>query len=309
MKFDVLVAGELYVDLILSGFDFWPLPGQEAFARTLQKEIGGGAAITACGLAVLGERTGVCGTIGSDYGSWIAHRFRERGVETDYLELHATEPTGLTVAITTPHDRAFLTYSGANRGSIEHFYDEAAAGNLDARHVHIAAAPDWDLTGGLVDHLHAGGCTVSLDAGWHEPWLTDKRALPTLAKVDLFLPNETEAARMTGAHDPRSMLQRFCAAGLRCVGLKLGSAGSALLCGEEILFAGAPPVNPVDTTGAGDCFDAGFLHAWLRGDRPEAWLWAGNICGGLSCERYGGLNGFPTLERLAREMELHSCER
>src|SRR5512142_427274 len=100
MKFDVLVAGELYVDLILSGFDFWPLPGQEAFARTLRREIGGGAAITACGLAVLGETTAVCGTIGADYGAWMAGRFRERGVHTDYLAMHATEPTGLTVAIT-----------------------------------------------------------------------------------------------------------------------------------------------------------------------------------------------------------------
>lgn len=309
MKFDVLVAGELYVDLILSGFDFWPLPGQEAFARTFWKEIGGGAAITASGLAVLGERTGVCGMVGSDYGAWMADRFHEHGVETDYLELHATEPTGLTVAITTPYDRAFLTYSGANRGFMESFCDEAAAGRIEARHVHIAAAPDWDVTNELIDHLHRSGCTVSVDAGWHEPWLTDRRALPTLAKVDIFMPNETEAARMTGAHDPRGILRRFADAGLRCVALKLGGAGSALLCDGEIIFGAAPVVTPVDTTGAGDCFDAGFLHSWLRGERPEAWLCAGNICGGLSCEAYGGLNGFPTPERLAREMELHSCER
>lgn len=297
------------MDLILSGFDFWPLPGQEAFARTFRKEIGGGAAITACGLGVLGERTGVCGAVGSDYGAWMAGRFRERGVETDYLEVHATEPTGLTVAITTPHDRAFLTYSGANRGFIESFCEEAGAGRIDARHVHIAAAPDWNVTSDLIDHLHANGCTVSLDAGWHEPWLTDKRALPTLAKLDLFLPSEAEAARMTGEHDPRAMLRRFCEAGLRCVGLKLGEAGSALLCGGDVLFASAPIVQPVDTTGAGDCFDAGFLHSWLRKDRPAAWLCAGNICGGLSCEAYGGLDGFPSPERLTREMELHSCER
>jgi ribokinase len=309
MKFDVLVAGELYVDLILSGFDFWPLPGQEAFARTFRKEIGGGAAITACGLAVLGERTGVCGAVGSDYGAWMAGRFRERGVETDYLEVHATEPTGLTVAITTPHDRAFLTYSGANRGFMEAFCGEAAAGRIVARHVHLAAAPDWDVLSDLIDHLHANGATVSLDAGWHEPWLTDARALPTLRKVELFLPNETEGARMTGEHDPRSILRRFAKAGLSCVALKLGGAGSALLCGGEIRFAGAPIVNPVDTTGAGDCFDAGFLHSWLRGQRPEAWLSAGNICGALSCEAYGGLDGFPSPERLSQEMELHSCEK
>src|SRR4051812_18370208 len=161
MQFDVLVAGELYVDLILSGFDFWPLPGQEAFARTFRKEIGGGAAITACGLAVLGERAGGCGAVGSDYGAGVATRVCERGVGTDDLEVHATEPTGLTVAITTPHDRAFLTYSGANRGFIEEFCAEAGAGKIRARHVHIATAPDWDLTSDLIDHLHAAGSTVS----------------------------------------------------------------------------------------------------------------------------------------------------
>lgn len=309
MKFDVLVAGELYVDLILSGFDFWPLPGQEAFARTFQREIGGGAAITACGLGVLGERTGVCGSIGADYGAWIAERFRARGVETDYLEVHATEPTGLTVAITTPQDRAFLTYSGANRGFMKSFCDEAAAGRVHARHVHIAAAPDWDLLADLVQHLHATGATVSLDAGWHEPWLSDPRAFATLRTIDLFLPNEKEASRMTNEHDPRSILARFREEGLRCVALKLGGAGSALLCEGTIRFAGAPVVEPVDTTGAGDCFDAGFLHAWLNGQRPEAWLCAGNICGAHSCEAYGGLNGFPTPERLAREMEMQACEK
>src|SRR5690242_11135667 len=237
MNLDVLVAGELYMDLILGGFDFWPLPGQEAFARDFRREIGGGAAITACGLAMLGVRTGVCGNIGSDYDEWIWSRFRARGVETDCLKVKLAEPTGLTVAITTPHDRAFLTYSGANRGFIESFCESAVAGRIEARHVHIAAAPDWEIAGDLFDALHRHGATVSLDAGWHEPWLADPRALPTLSKLDLFFPNSAEGARMTGQQDPRAMLKRFAEAGLRCVALKLGSAGSALLCDNEIRFA------------------------------------------------------------------------
>jgi sugar/nucleoside kinase (ribokinase family) len=309
MNFEVLVAGELYLDLILSGFDFWPLPGQEAFARDFRREIGGGAAITACGLAMLGVKTGVCGHVGSDYDEWIWSRFRARGVETDCLTVKLAEPTGLTVAITTPHDRAFLTYSGANRGFMESFCEQAASGKIHARHVHIAAAPDWDFACDLFDHLHASGATVSLDAGWHEPWLADPRTLAALRKVDIFFPNETEAKRMTGASDPRAMLERFAAAGLRCVALKLGSAGSALLCGGDVRFATAPAVEPIDTTGAGDCFAAGFLRAWLRGEKPERWLSTGNVCGALSCEAFGGLGGFPTPERLAAELERHPCER
>src|ERR1700730_18348625 len=98
MSLDVLVAGELYVDLILGGFDFWPQPGQEAFAREFRREIGGGAAITAFGLAALSTRTGVFGVVGADLHAWMADRFQERAVETRGLSMHHAEPTGLTVA-------------------------------------------------------------------------------------------------------------------------------------------------------------------------------------------------------------------
>jgi sugar/nucleoside kinase (ribokinase family) len=80
--------------------------------------------------------------------------------------------------------------------------------------------------------------------------------------------------------------------------LKLGARGAALLWDGRILYEPPLPVTPRDTTGAGDCFDAGFLHAYLRCEPPQKCLRVANICGALSTEAYGGIEGFPTPERL-----------
>src|SRR5882724_8181235 len=155
ISLDAIVAGELYADLILSGFDFWPQPGQEAFAKEFRREIGGGAAITACGLATLGTRTGLFGIVGGDHHAWIAGRLAEKGVDTSGLAADLLEPTGFTVAVTTPQDRAFLTYLGANVSFAELLACEASAGNLSpARHVHLAYAPAWRGASDLFASIH-----------------------------------------------------------------------------------------------------------------------------------------------------------
>jgi sugar/nucleoside kinase (ribokinase family) len=304
MSVEVVVAGELYADLILSGFDSWPESGQEAFAREFRKEIGGGAAITACGLATLGTPAGIFGMVGSDHHEWIAGRMGGKGVDTSWLTVDADQPTGFTVAVTAPEDRTFFSYLGANKGFPAALARAAAARQFSGvRHLHLGYAPPWDDAAVLFDAIHRSRCTLSLDAGWHEGWLADGRALEGLRGVDIYFANEAEAARMTGEADPERMLRRFADADVPCVALKLGAQGSALLQGGKV-WRGAPrAVTPVDTTGAGDCFDAGFLHAWLRGESPERCLRAGNICGALSTEAYGGIAGFPTREKLLEESE------
>jgi ribokinase len=306
---EILVAGELYADLIMSGFDSWPAPGQEAFAREFHREIGGGAAITACGLARLGSRSGVVGAVGAD-GAWLIETLRAAGVDTSGIGARAEEPTGFTVAATTPADRAFLTYRGANRFLPDLLADLPVPGRLNGtRHLHLACAPDLGDLAELLQAIRRQACTTSLDAGWHPDWLADPRAMSLLPLVDLFFPNEAEGRRMTGATDPRRTLERLSGAGARRVALKLGERGAALLWDGEILFGAPPPVTPVDTTGAGDCFDAGFLHAWLRGASPRLCLRTANICGAISTEAYGGIAAFPAAARVERELEEQSCER
>ena len=110
---------------------------------------------------------------------------------------------------------------------------------------------------------------------------------------------------MTGEGDCERILRKLGAAGARRVAVKLGRDGAALLWDGEVTQVGAFPAQPVDTTGAGDCFNAGFLHFWLQGESPLNCLRAANICGALSTEAYGGIDGFPDLDRIRREL----CER
>jgi ribokinase len=290
---DVLVAGEIFEDLILSGFDSWPAPGQEAFARDFHREIGGGAAITACGLAKLGVHTGVIAALGSD-GARVAAELGRAGVDTSAIHFEQDQPTAFTVAVSTPQERAFFTYPGANRAFQARFRQYAGLGGFaGARHVHLAFAPDLDTADSLLTDIRSVGATVSLDLGWHECWLRDARALELLRQVDLFFPNELEAACMTAETDPGRALEKLFAAGVRRVALKLGERGAALLWDGGFYRADPFKVEPVDTTGAGDCFDAGFLYAWLRGAEPEMCLRVANVCGALSTQSHGGLTGFP----------------
>src|SRR5262249_27863585 len=151
MKPDVIVMGELFIDEVLSGFQSLPKLGEESFARSLYREVGGGAAITACGLAKLGVRVGVVGALGKRDGDWVMNRLTSIGVDCSALERDPDEPTGLTVSVSTREDRAFFSYYGANR-LLERVLRQPSTFQLArrARHVHFACAPDSDLDGALI---------------------------------------------------------------------------------------------------------------------------------------------------------------
>jgi sugar/nucleoside kinase (ribokinase family) len=293
-----MVAGDLFIDIVMSGFSFWPQPGQEAVAQEYCREIGGGAAITAVGLAKLGSRVGSLGVVGND-GHWLIDRLRKHSVDTSGIAYDLHEPTAFTVAVSAPEDRAFFTYLGANRKFPEVLFEAAAEKLLaHARHVHLACAPDLDSAGELLEALRTNDCCISLDVGWHEQWLRDPRALWALRNVDFFFPNETEGASITGQSGACDILKAFRDEGVKAVALKLGAQGAALLWEGRIVNGEPYPVTAIDTTGAGDCFDAGFLHAWLRGYTPEECLHMATICGAMSTGALGGIAAFPTAEQL-----------
>jgi ribokinase len=297
---DVVVAGDLFADLIMSGFPSWPArAGEELFAERFCREIGGGAAITACGLAKLGARVGVAGVVGETDGQWLIDRLEANGVDISSIQRSSREPTAVTVSISGATDRTFLTYMGANRELPAMFKQIASRGEFaKARHVHLAFAPEPPEAGNLFKELIEQGCSLSVDVGWHPEWLSDADCRAALRNVSIFFPNEREAALMTGQTEPRRILQAFEKAGFRTVALKLGQAGAALLCDGTITFCQPITVQSVDATGAGDCFDAGFLYAWLRGDDPKNCLKAGTVCGALSTRRLGGIAGFPTVAEM-----------
>lgn len=309
-ELDVIVAGDIFIDLIMSGFAAWPAAGTEAFASGFRREIGGGAAITACGLARLGSRTAVLSVIGNDHGSFVADRLAASRVNTSDMRFDPVEPTALSVCISTPDDRSFLTYQGANVKFGDALVEAAGAGRLArARHVHLGWAPPLNSAGDLLKAIRDNGCSVSLDTGWHDTWLADPRAMDLLPMLAIFFPSRTEAQRMTQLTDPGECLLRFRDAGASKVALKLGKEGAALLWDGSITHAAPFPATPVDTIGAGDAFDAGFLHYWLAGEGPLACLQAANYCGAASTAAYGGIEAFPEAVRVRKAVNDSLCGR
>jgi sugar/nucleoside kinase (ribokinase family) len=296
-QWDVLTIGDVFTDLVMTGFSHWPQPGEEVDAQQAHREIGGGAAITACGLAQLGIRAAVLACVGTDDSEWFGARLQSCGVDMSCLQSIAGQPTGLSVAISTAADRAFFTHRGANQHLSERLkHAEVKALLATARHVHLAFPLACDLLLELVESCRAAGTTVSLDVGWHPAWLADKALRRALRNLDLFLPNEREAALMTGQTEPERMMEFFVAKHSPPVILKLGAAGSASLQAGEFIHAAPLVVTPLDTTGAGDCFDAGFLYGWLKGWPLAECLRLGNFCGAHSTQALGGVAAFPSLE-------------
>lgn len=308
-QWEVITVGDVFLDIVLGGFTHWPQPGEEIEAANLRYEAGGGAAITACGLAKLGHKTAILAAVGAADSAWFRARLASYGVAVEGLQPHPTEPTAVTVSVSTPQDRAFFTYPGANRLLGELLKEPSARQLLQqAAHIHLATTPAADTLVELTTELQRAGCSLSLDAGWHPDWLTEQGVQRALLGVDLFMPNEREAALITRAVEPEAMLRAFAQMGLRGVALKLGARGSLLLWEERLYTCPPLTVQPLDTTGAGDCFDAGFLHAWLRAETPLRCLQYGNICGALSTLRLGGLDGFPSAEQLQVLLDQFSAQ-
>lgn len=296
---DVITVGDVFTDLVMTGFPHWPQPGEESFAAELHREVGGGAAITACGLARLGCRAALLALIGRN-GGWLCERLKRCGIDDELIHRPGGDYAGLTVSVSSAEDRAYFTYAGSNLALPKLLAaDQGTRRELArARHAHLAFPIDPDLLAEIAALLHAENSTLSLDVGWHPEWLSDARSLDALRSIDLFMPNEREAGLMTGQSEPEAMLQKFADAGLRAVALKLGARGSALLSNGEISFRESVSVDPVDTTGAGDCFDAGFIYGWLNDRTPDECLRLGNLCGALSTCGFGGIETFPTREEL-----------
>ncbi|MGH9841488.1 MAG: carbohydrate kinase family protein [Blastocatellia bacterium] len=149
-EWDVITVGDVFVDIVLGGFTAWPRPGEEVFADRLHRAVGGGAAITACGLAKLGERVAVLAAVGESDGDWLAASLQAGGVDTHLIRRSGDQQTGLAVSISTPEDRAFFTHASANRALPELLRDAQVQRELTrARLVHFACALDPDLLADL----------------------------------------------------------------------------------------------------------------------------------------------------------------
>jgi len=282
-RYSILAVGEVNIDLILSGLPRVPEFGTELLASGFSKRLGGCTANFAVFCARLDEKVALVSCVGDDeFGSFLIEELSQHGVSIDYVRYEHELPTGVTVALSGPCDRAFVTHLG----TIDSVRTEDIPDELLARsdHLHIASYfLQSKLRAGLPDLLHrarAADVTSSLDTGYDpdEDW--NKGLAEVLPLVDVFLPNEVEATSI--ADKPSEETAALALAEIvDLVVVKLGDRGCMAACGGQTLRAGAYQVNVVDTTCCGDAFNAGFLRAWRRGENLEDCLQQGNAAGAL----------------------------
>lgn len=304
MKYDLVVVGEIYMDHVLTGFGRWPQPGEEVYANGYALELGGGAAITACALARLGRSVSLIGTVGAAEKGWIQERLSAFGVS--YGQLRDTdERTGITVSVSDQTDRSFFTFLGANGQLEKALADRAMVEHMaQARHIHFAMPITAKLATTLLDKFDTTGCTTSLDVGHHAAWLQNAANLRTCASIDYLLPNEREA-QIICAGDAEDYLNFTIAHGWPNGVVKIGVGGAMMRSEGRILRALPPAVETVDTTGAGDAFNAGFIDGLLDNKDAAECLRRGCVVGGLSTRAAGGLQALPTRDEL--EACLQEC--
>lgn len=292
-----LFAGEINVDLVLQGYTEFPVPGREVLVRDFAMVLGSATAIMAMGLARLGAPVAFVGRVGDDvWGRYCLEDMASRGIDLSRVVRGGGLKTGVTVSITHPGDRALVTYLGAITALTGRDVPDAAMAGLDHLHVSSFFFQDGlrpDLPD-LFTRARGAGLTTSLDTGFDPSGRWDDGIRETLAQCDLFFPNEVELEALTGAHDPEEGLRRLRNGRTRVVA-KLGTQGAMTLDGDSVVRVPAYRVEAVDTTGAGDSFNAGFLHRWLAGAPLVECLRLGAACGALSTLGLGGTAAQPTL--------------
>lgn len=296
-SFDILVAGEINPDLILSGNVIPAFDQAEKLVDSAALMVGSSSAIFACGARRLGLKVAFIGVCGDDvFGRFMLDEMRTRGVDVSNVIVRADGQTGLSVILNRGIDRAILTHPGLIPAL--HASDIPDALLSSAHHLHVASyflqtnlQPDLP---DLFRRAHSLGLTTSLDTNYDpsERWLGFDELLQT---VDVFLPNKTEALSITqsaGLESAARQLANKC----KLVAIKLGAEGAMLATKAEMISVPSIPVQVVDTVGAGDTFDAGFLYGYLHGWDLKKSLQLAAVCGALSTQAAGGTNAQPTLE-------------
>lgn len=306
-KWDVYVYGDVNIDVVVPGVERLPEPGSEVDVPVMETFVGGGAALFALGLAKLGLKPVFQGSVGKDmYGEYIRSLFVQLGVDDSLLLNSDSKKTGISISFTNEKDRCFLTYRGTNEGlSLKHLDLNQLPG---AKHVHVTGYEGATNHAEYLDMLtkiHAmGDVTVSFDVGWDMTGVWYEGIYELLPMIDVLFMNETECMHYTRCDDVETGARKLAEkAGMAVI--KLGKTGAMAIRDGEKYFAPAYKVTAVDTTGAGDSFNAGFVYGFLQGLPMEECLKCGNGCGALSVTKLGGNTGFPFRNELEKWISDH----
>jgi len=294
-RFDVTLAGELNLDLILYGLPLELPPERELLAENMMLTLGSSTAIVAHNLAALGCQVGFISRIGTDALGQIAlERLRQGNVDVSKVrQTEGNKQTGLTVILQREKERNILTYPGT---IFDLTLDDLDFDYLtDSGHFHLSSyylqrglRPQM---GELFRRLKAEGLTISLDTNDDPDDQWGGGLQDVLRYVDVFLPNAREAQRITKTSDLEAAVSQLAKL-VPLVVIKQGEQGAMAQRGPERFRSSPVKVDFVDPVGAGDSFDAGFLSQYVRGADLPACLAAGNMAGAFSTTMPGGTEAF-----------------
>ena len=302
-RFDITVAGELNIDLILYGVPEELPRERELLASNMIFTLGASSAIVAHNIAALGRKVGFQTRIGDDQlGQMALERLQQGGVDVSQVRrVPGVTKTGLSVLLQRETWRTIVTYSG----TIAKFcWDDLDLDYLaDARHFHLSSFYLQDdlrpRVGELFQYLKSKGLTISLDTN-DDPLDQWQGGLhKVLPYVDVFLPNEREACRVTDTEEPEQAIEKLAKL-VPIVAVKLGRKGAMAQQGSQRFTSSGQVVDAVDAIGAGDSFDAGFIDRYLSGADLSTCLAGGNLAGAFSTTRPGGTEAFCDVEYRTR---------
>lgn len=309
---DVCVVGEINCDLLLYGLPKKLEPEKETLAEGFRLTLGSSSAIFAHNLSALGARTRIVSKVGDDpLGKIAVARLREGGVDVAAVRTSVEgTATGVTVILAQSRERYILTYPGT---MAEFCYEDIAPDPVfSARHLHLssfflhrALRPQIAR---LFREAKEKGLTTSLDTNDdpEERWASD--LLEVLPFVDIFLLNEREAKAITRCGEASQAAHKLSELS-RTVVIKLGASGAMAREGQKEWRSPGVRVEAVDTVGAGDSFDAGFIYKFLAGASREESLRFANIAGAFSTTREGGTEAFRDSAAMREFFETQLCPK
>lgn len=296
----ILVIGELNVDIVATGLRSVPQMGAEILAEKCELTLGSASAIFAAGIAKLGHRVTFFSHVGQDYfGDFCLRALKQSGVSTRHVTRKAEEKTGVTIALSGKRDRALVTYAGAVATFKADSVDETAM----SKHAHLHLTSYYLQTGLRPSYPHlfqqakASGLTTSFDPNSDPRDKWDRNIDAVLNHTDVLFVNEREALRLTRSNTLNDALKTL-GTKVNCAVVKRGARGASAIQNQKLFNDRGFRVRAIDTTGAGDSFDAGFLSAYLRNEPLAECLRIGNACGALSAMSVGGTVGQPTPQAL-----------
>lgn len=298
----IAIIGELNLDLIASGLNSPPALGREVLAENLQIVLGSASAIFGCGVARLGHPVSFFSKVGDDeYGRSCLEFLREAGVSTKNVRIDRGSKTGVTISLSARSDRALVTVLGAI--SELRYADLEMNALAGYRHLHMTS---FFLQTGLrssfpriLREARKLGLTTSFDPNSDPTSSWGQDIWKVVDQTTILFVNKEEALQLTRKANVRAALKQL-AERTACVVVKLGRGGAIAAADNRVVSMPAFDVSPVDTTGAGDSFAAGFVHAFVSGKDLQSCLAEGNACGALSTLQVGGTGGQPDLARLSR---------